>query len=106
MACPWESTLYVESHYSAFSSRPKCPECFDLRALRVLRKAGPTAAVVALAVVAVALFVARLPWFPALLVLAPPIAVDRLLLPLAAADVPPLAALPELGLVGWSRPSF
>ena len=39
MARPWDSTLYVESHYPAFSPPPKCLEYFDLGVLVAHRKA-------------------------------------------------------------------
>ena len=115
MACPWDSTLYVESHYPAFNPRLKCPECSDRGALRVLRKADRTAAAVATPlVVAVAPAAARstallgvappiaVVWSPALLGVAPPITAHRFSMSTVVADIPPLAALPELNLVGLS----
>ena len=89
----WDSTLYVESHYPAFSLLPKCLECFDLWVPMAHR-----------GVVLSSTATARLPCLPAPLVFALPVAADLLSWAPATANVPPLAALPELGLVGWSRP--
>ena len=78
MARPWDSTLYVESHYPAFSPRPKCPEYFDLGVPVVPRESAPS--VVALPVAAapvvpsvvVVVVAPTTAWSPAPLVIAPP----------------------------------
>ena len=66
MARPWDSTLYVVSHYPAFSPRPKCPECFDLGVPVVPREFASSAAL-PVAIAPLAIVVA-----PAPLVIAPP----------------------------------
>ena len=111
MARPWDNTLYIESHYPAFSPRPKCPECFDLGVPVAHREVVLSSAAVAVPPPDVAPAVApsaiavvvRLLWSPASLVFALPIAADWLLLSPTAADAPPLATLLELCLAGLSR---
>ena len=50
MARPWDNTLYVESHYPAFSPRPKYPECSGSRVPVVLWEFAPSVAVASLPV--------------------------------------------------------
>ena len=116
MACLWDSTLYVESHYPAFNPRLKCPECSDRGALRVLQKTDRTVATptvvappvaVTVALVVAPLAVAGIPAdarSPTLLGVAPPMAVAPLSVLVVVAALPPLVAPPELHPVVLSRP--
>ena len=111
MARLWDNTLYIESHYPAFSPRPKCPECFDLGVpvahLEVVQSSAvvvvPPHVVAPSAAPSVVVVAAQLPWSPTPLVFARPVAVDRLPLSPALADIRPLVALLELCLAGLSR---